>query len=167
MQNSNNDEASVTKTTGKPPLPKRSKTISDDTHFPGPLFPAVRRTDKPFDLRVSIDSDAAASSSSLSSSSLSSSNGFNERDWMYPSFLGPHMGRRRIKVKPNKLEFKGNEEKKRIQELGSKKEEKAVASLAVTQSNSVTQTSSVTQLSGRTRGLKSSLMTYYMVSSLR
>ncbi|KAH9751039.1 putative ion channel protein POLLUX [Citrus sinensis] len=169
MQNSNNDEASVTKTTEKPPLPKRSKTISDDTHFPGPLFPAVRRTDKPFDLRVSIDSDAAASSSSLSSSSLSSSNGFNERDWMYPSFLGPHMGRRRIKVKPSKLEFKGNEEKKRIQELGSKKEEKAVASLAVTQSNSVTQTSSVTQLSGRTRGLKSSLMTYYMEenSSLR
>lgn len=163
MQNSNNDEASVTKTTEKPPLPKRSKTISDDTHFPGPLFPAVRRTDKPFDLRVSIDSDAAASSSSLSSSSLSSSNGFNERDWMYPSFLGPHMGRRRIKVKPSKLEFKGNEEKKRIQELGSKKEEKAVASLAVTQSNSVTQTSSVTQLSGRTRGLKSSLMTYYML----
>lgn len=164
MQNSNNDEASVTKTTGKPPLPKRSKTISDDTHFPGPLFPAVRRTDKSFDLRVSIDSDAVASSSSLSSSS--SSNGFNERDWMYPSFLGPHMGRRRIKVKPNKLEFKGNEEKKRIQELGSKKEEKEVASLAVTQSNSVTQTSSVSQLSGKTRGLKSSLMTYYMVSSL-
>lgn len=162
MQNSNNDEASVTKTTEKPPLPKRSKTISDDTHFPGPLFPAVRRTDKPFDLRVSIDSDAVASSSSLSSSS----NGFNERDWMYPSFLGPHMGRRRIKVKPNKLEFKGNEEKKRIQELGSKKEEKEVASLAVTQSNSVTQTSSVSQLSGKTRGLKSSLMTYYMVSSL-
>ncbi|KAH9685194.1 putative ion channel protein POLLUX [Citrus sinensis] len=167
MQNSNNDEASVTKTTGKPPLPKRSKTISDDTHFPGPLFPAVRRTDKSFDLRVSIDSDAVASSSSLSSSS--SSNGFNERDWMYPSFLGPHMGRRRIKVKPNKLEFKGNEEKKRIQELGSKKEEKEVASLAVTQSNSVTQTSSVSQLSGKTRGLKSSLMTYYMEenSSLR
>lgn len=167
MQNSNNDEASVTKTTGKPPLPKRSKTISDDTHFPGPLFPAVRRTDKSFDLRVSIDSDAVASSSSLSSSS--SSNGFNERDWMYPSFLGPHMGRRRIKVKPNKLEFKGNEEKKRIQDLGSKKEEKEVASLAVTQSNSVTQTSSVSQLSGRTRGLKSSLMTYYMEenSSLR
>lgn len=164
MQNSNNDEASVTKTTEKPPLPKRSKTISDDTHFPGPLFPAVRRTDKSFDLRVSIDSDAVASSSSLSSSS--SSNGFNERDWMYPSFLGPHMGRRRIKVKPNKLEFKGNEEKKRIQELGSKKEEKEVASLAVTQSNSVTQTSSVSQLSGKTRGLKSSLMTYYMVSSL-
>lgn len=159
MQNSNNDEASVTKTTEKPPLPKRSKTISDDTHFPGPLFPAVRRTDKPFDLRVSIDSDAVASSSSLSSSS-SSSNGFNERDWMYPSFLGPHMGRRRIKVKPNKLEFKGNEEKKRIQELGSKKEEKEVASF------SVTQTSSVSQLSGKTRGLKSSLMTYYMVSSL-
>lgn len=162
MQNSNNDEASVTKTTEKPPLPKRSKTISDDTHFPGPLFPAVRRTDKSFDLRVSIDSDAVASSSSSSSSS----NGFNERDWMYPSFLGPHMGRRRIKVKPNKLEFKGNEEKKRIQELGSKKEEKEVASLAVTQSNSVTQTSSVSQLSGKTRGLKSSLMTYYMVSSL-
>lgn len=159
MQNSNNDEASVTKTTEKPPLPKRSKTISDDTHFPGPLFPAVRRTDKSFDLRVSIDSDAVASSSSLSSSS-SSSNGFNERDWMYPSFLGPHMGRRRIKVKPNKLEFKGNEEKKRIQELGSKKEEKEVASF------SVTQTSSVSQLSGKTRGLKSSLMTYYMVSSL-
>ncbi|GAY58873.1 hypothetical protein CUMW_190170 [Citrus unshiu] len=73
------------------------------------------------------------------------------------------MGRRRIKVKPNKLEFKGNEEKKRIQDLGSKKEEKEVASLAVTQSNSVTQTSSVSQLSGRTRGLKSSLMTYYML----
>ena len=163
MQNSNNDEASVTKTTEKPPLPKRSKTISDDTHFPGPLFPAVCRTDKPFDLRVSIDSDAVASSSSLSSSS--SSNGFNERDWMYPSFLSPHMGRRRIKVKPNKLEFKGNEEKKRIQELGSKKEEKGVASLAVARSNSVTQTSTVSQLSGKTRGLKSSLMTYYMVST--
>ena len=156
MQNSNNDEASVTKTTEKPPLPKRSKTISDDTHFPGPLFPAVRQTDKPFDLRVSLDSDAVASSSSSSSSS----NGFNERDWMYPSFLGPHMGRRRIKVKPNKLEFKGNEEQKKIQELGSKKEEKEVASF------SVTQTSSVSQLSGKTRGLKSSLMTYYMVSSL-
>lgn len=155
MQKSSDDEDSVAKTTERRPLLKRSKTISEATHFPAPPFPPVRRPDKPFDLRVSIDSDSASSSSS---------NGFNKRDWMYPSFLGPHMGRSRVKVKPNKLALNGNEEKKRIRELGLKKEEKKVASLAVTQSDSVAQSSSVSQLSARTRGLKSSLMAYYLVS---
>lgn len=94
----------------RPPLLKRSRTISDGTrtatpHFPGPLFPAVRRVStissstpsllRPSDLRVSVDdSDPPSSSSSSASSSLSHHGDFSDRDWVYPSFVVPHASKR-------------------------------------------------------------------------
>ncbi|CAI0375192.1 unnamed protein product [Linum tenue] len=116
-----------------PPVLKKSKTsISDDTHFPGPLFPAVRRSSSTTnsssaaaaaafshqlrpqlaDLRVSVgssNSDSPSTSSAAFSSfgsssgngpgSFGSSSAFADRDWMYPSFLGPHVTRNRVTVK--------------------------------------------------------------------
>lgn len=158
------------------PLQKRKKTISDDTHFPGPLFPAVRRNDRPSDLRVFIDSDASSSNSSITpTSSNGTSNGsnfsissFNDRDWMYPSFLGPHMVRNRVKVKANKSqkhESKVAGEKQRVQELGSKKKEeeeeeevKKDAGPVCSDGVLVSQSSSVSQSGSKTRGIKCSWM---------
>lgn len=94
----------------RPPLLKRSRTISDGArtatpHFPGPLFPAVRRVStisswtpsqqRPSDLRVSVDdNDPPSSSSSSASSSLSHRGDFSDRDWVYPSFVVPHASKR-------------------------------------------------------------------------
>ncbi|KAI3695110.1 hypothetical protein L1987_78098 [Smallanthus sonchifolius] len=95
------------------PLLKKSRTIADSStaHFPGPLFPAVRR------VSASDDSPAPASTSSTStwsprrsfdssdSSSTSTSDtfpgqtfGFADRDYVYPSFLGPNTTRNRATV---------------------------------------------------------------------
>ncbi|KAL5856925.1 hypothetical protein ACOSQ3_004383 [Xanthoceras sorbifolium] len=170
----------------RPPLQKKSKTISDETHFRGPLFAAVRRSSSSLpaqvrtsDLRVSIDSDASSSTQSNTnttpiSSSSTSSNGssnfsYGERDWMYPSFLGPHMGRNRVTVKANKAqkdEFKGGvqgkvvDEKLRIQALEDEEMKKKVVA---SQELVVTQQSSVSQSGGRTRAFKSSLMFYLLI----
>lgn len=160
------------KKSDRPPLQKRSKTISDETHFPGPLFPTVRRslsslpTVRTSDLRVSVDSEddlTQSRSSSSRSSSVSGGFSYGERDWMYPSFLGPHMGRSRVTVKANKTQKSGGGvqgkgvvgEKQRIQSL--LKEEKKVDSV-------VNQPSFVSQSSGGTKALKSSLM-FYLVST--
>ncbi|CAN0880637.1 Ion channel DMI1 [Linum grandiflorum] len=138
MAQSNDDSLPPAQSSKKaeewPPLLKKSKTtsISDQTHFPGPLFPAVRRSSsippatsstttshlRPQlpDLRVSVgnnsDGDPPSTSaafntfsnnnsSSSSSNSLGSFSGsaFADRDWMYPSFLGPHVTRNRVTVK--------------------------------------------------------------------
>ncbi|KAK6945471.1 CASTOR/POLLUX/SYM8 ion channel, conserved domain [Dillenia turbinata] len=88
----------------RPPQLKRSKTTisssSDEpssssaspAHFPGPLFPAVRRVSTApipsFNNHyLSPDSDVSTSASTV------------DRDWMYPSFLGPHVVRNRVTVK--------------------------------------------------------------------
>ncbi|CAN1804583.1 Ion channel DMI1 [Linum perenne] len=134
MAQSNDDSLPSSQSSKKaeewPPLLKKSKTsISDQTHFPGPLFPAVRRASsipvatsssttsttsqlRPQlpDLRVSVgnNSDPPSTSAAFSSfsnnnssSSLGTFNGsaFADRDWMYPSFLGPHVTRNRVTVK--------------------------------------------------------------------
>lgn len=91
---SNSNSNSNTKTTLKlenPPLLKKSRTINDDVHFPGPLFPAVRRVStlppqRPSDLRVSVDNDGPANQGN-----------FSDRDWFYPSFVVPHAPKRGLK----------------------------------------------------------------------
>ncbi|XP_038683744.1 ion channel POLLUX-like isoform X3 [Tripterygium wilfordii] len=99
------------KVDARPLLKKSRTTISDDSHFPGPLFPAVRRTTTtppsrrlPSDLRVSVGNDSSPTlgiiNRSGGSTGSSSSASFSDRDWMYPSFLGPHTVRNRITVKP-------------------------------------------------------------------
>lgn len=184
MQKSDGIKASpVAVAAERPPRQKRTKTIPNDTHFPGPLFPTVRRNSManraPSDLRVFVESDSSSTPSnhgnvtpSSSSSSSNGSSGFNvnsfgERDWMYPSFLGPHMGRSGVKVKGNKAQ-----KPQRIsEELKEEEEVKEVVALSQTrtrtqtQSSSVSQTQTQTQSGGRTRGVKSSLV-YYLVSSL-
>jgi len=108
-----------------------SSSISDDTRFPGPRFPSVRRTaapplmpsihhhhhhhlrPPPSDLRLSKDSvssnnnfnnssaNGGTNSIDISGSNITSDNlNFSvDRDWMYPSFLGPHVARNRVTVK--------------------------------------------------------------------
>ncbi|KAJ6928038.1 hypothetical protein NC651_011904 [Populus alba x Populus x berolinensis] len=123
-----------TKRATERPLLKKTKitpsSLSDDTRFPGPLFPTVRRTAAPplvpsihhhhhrvrappSDLRISKDSvssnnnfnnssaNGATNSIDISGSNITSDNSnFSvDRDWMYPSFLGPHVARNRVTVK--------------------------------------------------------------------
>ncbi|MCD7457692.1 putative ion channel sym8 [Datura stramonium] len=92
----------------RPPLLKKSKTIADKTpiaHFPGPLFPAVRRVSStpPSSARFSSESHTYSATSAATSTSTSASNdasfGFGDRDYVYPSFLGPHTARTRVNVK--------------------------------------------------------------------
>ncbi|XP_071931266.1 probable ion channel POLLUX isoform X2 [Coffea arabica] len=85
-----------------PPVLKRSKTISDETrtpHFPGPLFPAVRRVStSPPSLN---NRTTSASSSEVSRATTVSDQAFNfsDRDYVYPSFLGPYATRSRVAAK--------------------------------------------------------------------
>ncbi|GFY90735.1 hypothetical protein Acr_07g0009320 [Actinidia rufa] len=85
------------------PLLKKSKTLSDDSrnaHFPGSLFPASRRVSaSPPPTPPSFESHAA----SVGGDSFGNQNlVFSDRDWMYPSFLGPHASRNRVTVKSSK-----------------------------------------------------------------
>ncbi|XP_027161874.1 ion channel DMI1 isoform X2 [Coffea eugenioides] len=91
-----------------PPVLKRSKTISEETrtpHFPGPLFPAVRRvsTSPPSsnNRTTSASSSEVSSATTVSSSSSVSDQAFNfaDRDYVYPSFLGPYATRSRVAAK--------------------------------------------------------------------
>lgn len=91
---------------------KKSKTITEHAghtpHFPGPLFPAVRRIStlpnshappRPSDLRVSVPGGEDPS--------WHHPNNANERDWIYPPFLGAYPARGRavpVKAKPRKPE---------------------------------------------------------------
>ncbi|KAF8404200.1 hypothetical protein HHK36_009083 [Tetracentron sinense] len=83
------------------PLLKKSRTISDRSQtpgvFPGPLFPAVRR--------VSTSPTSAnrffVAGNSIETDPLENrDNEFSDRDWVYPSFLGPNTARNRVTVKP-------------------------------------------------------------------
>ncbi|XP_031267910.1 ion channel DMI1 isoform X1 [Pistacia vera] len=169
MQKSDDTKASpVAVAAERPPRQKRTKTTPNDTHFPGPLFPAVRRNSTankaPSDLRVFVESDSSSTSlnhgnftPSSSSSSSNGSSGFNvnsfgERDWMFPSFLGPHMGRSGVKVKGSKAQ----KPQMIIEELKKEEVQEVVA---------VSQTQTQTQSAGRTRGVKSSLVYYLLIFS--
>ncbi|OMO92250.1 CASTOR/POLLUX/SYM8 ion channel [Corchorus olitorius] len=92
----------------RPPKLKKFKATSLDDqpstpHFPGPLFPAVRRvTGVPpsSNCHVSIDTDASTKHTSRSNVSTSlgnaDANSLSNRDWLYPSFLGPQAARNRV-----------------------------------------------------------------------
>ncbi|XP_038709075.1 ion channel DMI1-like isoform X2 [Tripterygium wilfordii] len=174
------------------PLLKKSKTnISGDSRFPGPLFPTVRRTTTdppsrqlPSDLRVSVGSDSSPTlgiiNSSGGSTSSSSSSSFSDRDWLYPSFLGPHTVRNRITVKPAPSSSKSQklgkataggvqrkvaavvDEKPPIADLPPVVERKKRNDKEVVSSQDlVTRSHSVSP--GRTRGVKRSLVVYTLI----
>lgn len=103
----NGDEVSKPKKSESPPLPKRSKTIAGGTgtgdahpHFPGPLFPVMRRNatlplpphhlhqQPPTDLRVFTGNNHSYSNGDDASAGGAGSN-LNNRDWFYPSFMVP------------------------------------------------------------------------------
>lgn len=84
------------------PFLKRSKTIAEGTrtgHFPGPLFPAVRRTSTSPPSESSTSTTNSFSSRSSSSSFSDHSFKFSDRDYVYPSFLGPYATRSRVTIK--------------------------------------------------------------------
>ncbi|KAA8536575.1 hypothetical protein F0562_029053 [Nyssa sinensis] len=94
--NSNPNPNSNPNKTESRPLLKKSKTISDDSrtpHFPGPLFPAVRR------ISTSPPSSHRSSDSDTNDPLANHGIGFSDRDWMFPSFLGPHAARNRVTFK--------------------------------------------------------------------
>ncbi|KAL8114754.1 putative ion channel SYM8 isoform X2 [Apium graveolens] len=78
----------------RPPLLKKSRTISTDdtppTHFPGPLFPAVRRISTSPPPPIPLPSSTTFSDQRF---------GVSDRDYVYPSFLGPYSSRTRVTVK--------------------------------------------------------------------
>ncbi|XP_022762781.1 ion channel DMI1-like isoform X2 [Durio zibethinus] len=166
----------------RPPVLKKFKTISTDDprptpHFPGPLFPAVRRvTSLPpsSDRRSSIDTDASAVKHSSGNNVTTTGNlnidvnSLSDRDWMYPSFLGPHVARNRVvtvKAAPKSPSRGGGErlvdgvqgkvvdEKQQINTPTNKEEVKIVESQVST--TTVTESSSVSSSSAkRIRGMK-------------
>ncbi|KAL7157358.1 hypothetical protein ABFS83_02G072800 [Erythranthe nasuta] len=97
----------------RPPVTKKFKTTtssSDDPqtppHFPGPLFPAVRRLSP----TPSFNSTTSSSSSSSTTTTTSPRGGgnstsdafsfnFSDRDYVFPSNLGPYSTRRSVTVK--------------------------------------------------------------------
>ncbi|KDP42433.1 hypothetical protein JCGZ_00230 [Jatropha curcas] len=170
-----------------PPLLKKSKTtISGDTHFPGPLFPTVRRVSAappspPLlpqlpDLRVSVRNEDASPAHSSGNNITDGS--LSDRDWVFPSFLGPHVAGNRVALKGRRgsssvnASGSGNnrvvEEKKEIGGVSSNsvgtKEEKSKTEkevkLAAASQVLTTQSSSLTRSS---RGLKHSLVSYFLI----
>ncbi|KAF9684961.1 hypothetical protein SADUNF_Sadunf03G0004700 [Salix dunnii] len=125
-----NDDEDTRKAPERPLLKKTkttSSSIQDDIHFPGPLFPSVRRTAAPPptpsthhrlrpplpDLRPSTNSNNHATvnatniSVDMSGSGGSNNSSFSvDRDWIYPSFLGPHVARNRVEVKGRRFNNK-------------------------------------------------------------
>ncbi|EYU26483.1 hypothetical protein MIMGU_mgv11b015718mg, partial [Erythranthe guttata] len=97
----------------RPPVSKKFKTTtssSDDSqtppHFPGPLFPAVRRLSP----TPSFNSTTSSSSSSTTTTTSPRGGGntttsdafsfnFSDRDYVFPSNLGPYSTRRSVTVK--------------------------------------------------------------------
>ncbi|XP_050210846.1 ion channel DMI1 isoform X2 [Mercurialis annua] len=178
----------ITKTAERPPFLKKSKTsITDDSHFPGPLFPSVRRiSSSPSPppsvrsqfphLRVSVNT-ANDSSSPPSDATNIVDNSFSGRDWVYPSFLGAHVAANRVPVKGRR----GNnvvEEKKTVfrdsvkvkAEVKAEKKEAETGRDLVTQScsslNSLTQSSSsrISSSSSSRGGLfKYSFFFYFLI----
>ncbi|CAI9294233.1 unnamed protein product [Lactuca saligna] len=117
MSNSNGDSMDSKRNPNIPlperrPLLKKSRTIADSStaHFPGPLFPAVRRpssdesnpplppsSSSTWSPRRSFDS-SDSSSTTTSDTFPGQTFGFADRDYVYPSFLGPNTTRNRVTV---------------------------------------------------------------------
>ncbi|XP_021285657.1 ion channel DMI1-like [Herrania umbratica] len=175
----------------RPPVLKKFKTISPDDprptpHFPGPLFPAVRRVTSlrsSSDRRGCVDADASAKNSSGSNVSNNLNNvdvnNLSDRDWMYPSFLGSHAARNRVvTVKAaSKSPSRGSGgrlvdgvqgklvDEKQKTDSPTKKEEVKIVESQVSTTATTTQSSSVSSSSGRrARGVK--LKRYFIFSSI-
>ncbi|KAL4016081.1 hypothetical protein IC575_023696 [Cucumis melo] len=111
----NHNENSTLTKPDSPPLLKRSKTIALDApppphHFPGPLFPAVRRLSSPPPLsasafRQSNNTDLRLSLDNNNNDSASPPHGaqFFNRDYIFPSCLGPYASNPRLSLKTPKL----------------------------------------------------------------
>ncbi|KAF5185250.1 Ion channel like [Thalictrum thalictroides] len=93
----------------RPPVLKKSRTISEESRFTSTSnnqntfqFPPVRRiSTTPPSAHRFITNDPSSSDSN-------SNGGIYDRDWYYPSFLGPHTSLSRVNAKANKspkLEF--------------------------------------------------------------
>ncbi|PON48776.1 POLLUX ion channel [Parasponia andersonii] len=102
-ESSEEKRKAATRKSERAPVPKRSKTITGETHhhqhFAGPLFPAMRRNatlppQRPTtaDLRVSTTHNSDESPPSTSLGDLSN------RDWFYPSFIVPQSFKRPPKL---------------------------------------------------------------------
>lgn len=172
----------------RPPVLKKFKAIEPDDprptpHFPGPLFPAVRRvTSLPpsSNRRASFDTDADKPSSvgDVTASNLNNIdvvNSLSDRDWMYPSFLGPHAARNRVMTvkaasrQPirgggerlvDRVESKVVDAKQQSNTPVNKEEVKVVASQV---STTMTERSSVSSWSAR-RILRMKLKRYFIFS---
>lgn len=110
MPGSNGDSDQIPAKPEQPPVLKKSKiTVPDDgrtPHFPGPLFPAVRRpsSNSSSTFPSSSSSSATAATVSTTTSSASTSRdafsfNFSDRDYVFPSNLGPYSTRRSVTVK--------------------------------------------------------------------
>ncbi|KAI4318534.1 hypothetical protein MLD38_032226 [Melastoma candidum] len=95
-------ETEVNTKSERPPLfkkPKKDlKEQEDDAtpHFPGPLFPAVRRVaTAPLPSRLNV-SDLRVSVGDGSAEPASTSASLYDRDWVYPAFLGHHPAKSRV-----------------------------------------------------------------------
>ncbi|XP_047315066.1 probable ion channel POLLUX [Impatiens glandulifera] len=92
------------------PLLKKSRTIATDddnrtTHFPGPLFPAVRRVStSPPSTELSLHTSSSYVPADPAPAPVETGGtGFSDRDWMYPSFLGgPYAARKRVTVRTSR-----------------------------------------------------------------
>ncbi|GLT97042.1 hypothetical protein SLE2022_146280 [Rubroshorea leprosula] len=150
----------------RPPVLKKSRTTASDDdgcstqHFPGPLFPAVRHVSSlPSSLDL-YDSDEIEEVNAGNVSNVDRG-GASERDWLYPSFLGPHaVSNREVMVKPCKSQIEGGGreaggvqgklvDEKLKQLLGANDEEEeevrnAASQILVTYSREVSQSSAST-----------------------
>ncbi|GLT85781.1 hypothetical protein SLE2022_039580 [Rubroshorea leprosula] len=195
MRRSGNAEESVTalrnpspKKSERPPLLKKSRTIASDDecstpHFPGPLFPAVRRisslppSPERHDPLASVRQSSTRSSSNGNSLSNFDGDSASERDWVYPSFLGPHSARNQmVTVKQSKSlsrgggRVAGGEQGKQVDEIlekqrpGATKEEEVrnVGSQVLVTNNSraLSQTSTGRTLQSK---LKRSFIFYLVI----
>ncbi|XP_055807829.1 ion channel DMI1-like isoform X2 [Solanum dulcamara] len=77
----------------RPPLLKKYKIIADNRPT-GPHFPSVRRISS-----TPPSSSRFSSESHTTSATNDATFGFGDRDYVYPSFLGPHTTRSRVNVK--------------------------------------------------------------------
>lgn len=174
-------------------LLKKSKTIAEHAgstpHFPGPLFPAVRRistlpnshaSPRPSDLRVSVTGS--------DDPSWPHPNSANDRDWIYPPILGAYPARgRAVPLKPKQRKPEESDSSRRGRSIEVKlpdKTRRITAPVDSTDNNdnnnrysdskkqlveprrqvSVVSTSSVSQLAvGRSREFKL-LLSLYLVS---
>ncbi|KAL4281516.1 hypothetical protein GQ457_03G000740 [Hibiscus cannabinus] len=148
----------------RPPVLKKFKTVAPDNprptpHFPGPLFPAVRRVTS---LPPSSDHSSEGNAAASSLNNVDVVNSLSGRDWMYPSFLGPHAARNRmVTVKPvrgggERVVEQVVDEKPQSNTCANKEEVKIVASRASkSMTMTVTERSSVSSSSARRiRGMK-------------